>query len=87
VIISKGKMSHLALDQFTSADIPVIEAKKLQITMVDEFAVVDIEQLQAEIKEWQKHHKTAEREEAADTIERLIEEYRHERRNEESERK
>lgn len=87
VIISKGKMSHLALDHFTSADIPVIEAKKLRLTMVDEFAVVDIEQLQAEIKEWQKHHKAAEREEAADTIERLIEEYRHERRNEESERK
>jgi hypothetical protein len=87
VIISKGKMSHLALDQFNSADIPVIEAKKLRITMVDEFAVVDIEQLQAEILEWQKYHKTAEREDAADAIERLIEEYRHERRNEESERK
>jgi predicted RNase H-like nuclease (RuvC/YqgF family) len=87
VIISKGKMSHLALEQFTSADIPVIEEKKLRITMVDEFAVVDIEQLHTEIMEWQKHHKAAEREEAADTIERLIEEYRHERRNEESERK
>jgi predicted RNase H-like nuclease (RuvC/YqgF family) len=87
VIISKGKMSHLALDQFTSADIPVIEAKKLRITMVDEFAVVDIEQLQEEILEWQKYHKAAERENTADAIERLIEEYRHERRNEESERK
>ena len=87
VIISKGKMSHLALDHFTSADIPVIEAKNLRITMVDEFAVVDIERLQAEIIEWQKQHKAAEREDAADAIERLIEEYRHERRNEETERK
>ena len=87
VIISKGKMSHLALDHFTSADIPVIEAKTLRITMVDEFAVVDIERLQAEIIEWQKQHKAAEREDAADAIERLIEEYRHERRNEETERK
>ena len=87
VIISKGKMSHLALDHFTSADIPVIEARKLRITMVDEFAVVDIERLQAEIIEWQKQHKATEREDAADAIERLIEEYRHERRNEESERK
>jgi predicted RNase H-like nuclease (RuvC/YqgF family) len=87
VIISKGKMSHLALDQFTSANIPVIEAKKLRITMVDEFAVVDIEQLHAEVMEWQKYHKATEHEEAADAIERLIEEYRHERRNEESERK
>lgn len=87
VIISKGKMSHLALDQFAGADIPVIEAKKLRITMIDEFAVVDIEQLHGEIMEWQKHHKAAEREDAADALERLIEEYRHERRNEESERK
>ena len=87
VIITEGKMSHLALDQFTSAHIPVIDAKNLRITMVDEFAVVNIDQLEAEVKKWYKRHEVAEREDAADNLERLIEEYRHERRNSESERK
>ncbi len=87
IIITKGTMSHLALNQFTSAHIPVIEAKKLRITMVDEFAVVNVQQLDEEIRKWQERHKVAEREAAADSLERLIEEYRQERRSEESERK
>jgi predicted RNase H-like nuclease (RuvC/YqgF family) len=87
IIIKTGTMSHLALDQFTSSHIPVLEASKLRITMVDEFAVVDIAQLQEEIEKWQEIHKDTEREQAADALERLIEEYRQERRNEESKRK
>jgi predicted RNase H-like nuclease (RuvC/YqgF family) len=87
VIIINGTMSHLALDKFTSSHIPVIEAKKLRITLVDEFAVVDVQQLEKEIRNWQKSHKITEYEDAADALERLIEEYRLERRNEESERK
>ncbi len=87
VVITRGKMSHLALDQFSSAHIPVIEAKKLRITMVDEFAVVNITELEKEIEKWQESHKITEREDAAEALERLIEEYRQERRNEKSERK
>ncbi len=87
VIITNGTMSHLALEQFTASHIPVIEAKKLRITLVDEFAVVDVTQLEEEIKIWQEGHKVMEREEAADALERLIEAYRLERRNEESGRK
>ncbi|MFW9934453.1 MAG: DUF460 domain-containing protein [Candidatus Thorarchaeota archaeon] len=85
VIITNGAMSHLALDHFTSAQIPVIDAGNLRITMVDEFAVVDIEQLEDEIRKWQEHHKITEREDAADALERLIEEYRQERRKQKSE--
>jgi len=87
VIITKGTMSHLALDQFTSSHIPVIEANKLRITMVDEFAVVDNEHLEKEVEKWEISHKFRERAEAADALERLVEEYRQERRNEESKRK
>ena len=87
VVITKGKMSHLALDQFSSAHIPVLEAKKLRITMVDEFAVVNITELEEEIEKWQESHKITERKDAAASLERLIEEYRQERRNEKSERK
>ncbi|MFX1509688.1 MAG: DUF460 domain-containing protein [Promethearchaeota archaeon] len=87
VIISKGIMSHLALEKFTSAQIPVLDASKLRITMVDEFAVVNIEELEKEISRWQKLHKISEHEEAADSLERLIDEYREERRNQESKRK
>lgn len=82
VIITKGAMSHLALQRLNAAIIPVIKAETLRITIVDEFAVVDIKQLEKRIKEWKKRHITTEREAAADELEQLVEEYRHERRSE-----
>ncbi|MFW9984577.1 MAG: DUF460 domain-containing protein [Candidatus Odinarchaeota archaeon] len=81
IIITQGTMSHLALQKFSAAHIPVLDAKSLRITIVDEFAVVDVEQLSVEITKWQEHHQVSEREAAADNLERLIEEYRQERRN------
>ncbi|MHA2314858.1 MAG: hypothetical protein ACXACF_06170, partial [Candidatus Hermodarchaeia archaeon] len=87
IVITQGTMSHLALQKFHAANIPVIEAKSLRITIVDEFAVVDVEQLSLEIAKWQEQHQVTEREAAADNLERLIEEYRQERRNKTSERK
>ncbi len=82
VIISKGAMSHLALQQFNAAFIPVIKAETLRITIVDEFAVVDIRQLEQLIKEWKSQNDSTEREAAAEALERLIEEYRQTRRSE-----
>ena len=87
IVITQGTMSHLALQKFHASHIPVIEAKSLRITIVDEFAVVDVEQLSLEIAKWQEHHQVTEREAAADNLERLIEEYRQERRKKTSERK
>ncbi|MDO8055262.1 MAG: hypothetical protein Q6361_00235, partial [Candidatus Hermodarchaeota archaeon] len=81
VVITHGTMSHLALDQFHSAQIPVLNAENLEITMVDEFAVVDVQQLTQEILKWKSRYQTNEREAAADALERLVEEYRQERRN------
>lgn len=83
-IITKGAMSHLALRQFTTAQIPVIDAENLQMTIVDEFAVTDAQQLEQHIAEWHKHHAITERVEAANALERLVEEYRQERRKENS---
>ena len=80
IIISKGKMSHLALSQFNTAHIPVIEAGELKITIIDEFGMVDIEQLEQQLTEWQRIHLEKEREAAADALEKLIEKYRQERR-------
>ena len=81
VVITHGSMSHLALDQFHTAQIPVLDAENLEITMVDEFAVVDVQQLTKEILKWKSRYQTNEREAAADALERLVEEYRQERRN------
>jgi len=85
LVITHGTMSHLALKQFKAAHIPVIDAELLQITVVDEFAVVDVEQLDKEITKWQDRYESSEREAAAYALERLVEEYRQERRNESSE--
>jgi predicted RNase H-like nuclease (RuvC/YqgF family) len=82
IVISKGKMSHLALQQFKTAHIPVLEASDLQITIVDEFGMVDVKQLEQQLTEWQRMHLEREREAAADALEKLVEKYRHERRSE-----
>lgn len=87
IVITQGTMSHLALQKFNAAHIPVLDAKSLQITIVDEFAVVDVEQLSLEITKWQERHQVSEREAAADNLERLIEEYRQERRNKTSDKR
>lgn len=87
IVITQGTMSHLALQKFSAAHIPVLDAKSLRITIVDEFAVVDVEQLSLEITKWQEHHQVSEREAAADNLERLIEEYRQERRNKTSDKR
>ncbi len=80
IVISKGKMSHLALRQFNSAQIPVIEADELQITIIDEFGMIDVKQLEQQLTEWQRMHLLKEREAAADSLEQLVEKYRQERR-------
>jgi predicted RNase H-like nuclease (RuvC/YqgF family) len=87
IVITQGTMSHLALQKFSAAHIPVLDAKSLRITIVDEFAVVDVEQLSLEITKWQEHHQVSEREAAADNLERLIEEYRQERRKKTSDKR
>ena len=87
IVITQGTMSHLALQKFSAAHIPVLDAKSLRITIVDEFAVVDVEQLRVEIIKWQEQHQVSERKAAADNLERLIEEYRQDRRNKTSDRR
>jgi predicted RNase H-like nuclease (RuvC/YqgF family) len=83
VILANGAMSHLALNQFKKAKIPVLDSKNLRITKVDEFAVVDAKQLEDQITRWKKRHSEEEKELAATALEQIIEEYRHERRSEE----
>lgn len=81
VVITHGTMSHLALEQFHSVKIPVLNAESLEITSVDEFAVVDANQLGKELAKWEKKYLTTEREATAEALERIIQEYRQERRN------
>jgi predicted RNase H-like nuclease (RuvC/YqgF family) len=83
-IIIQGTMSHLALSRFNEAGIPVINGTALRITIVDEFAVVNRKQLEQEIAQWAKQHQSSERKAAAEALERLVEEYRQERRDEAS---
>ncbi len=86
VILANGAMSHLALNQFKKANIPVLDSNNLRITKVDEFAVVDAKQLEDQVAQWKKRYSAEEKELAATALERLIEEYRHDRRSEEAEK-
>jgi predicted RNase H-like nuclease (RuvC/YqgF family) len=80
IVISGGKMSHLALHQFIKAQIPVIKSDELQITIMDEFGMIDIKQLEQQLTEWQTIHLSKEREAAAEALEHLVDKYRQERR-------
>ena len=81
-VIIHGTMSHLALSRFIAADIPVVNDDDLRITIVDEFAVVDNAQLENKLAEWRKSRRVIEREAAVEALERMVEEYRQERRRE-----
>jgi len=81
-VIIRGTMSHLALSHFNAAGIPVVDDDNLRITVVDEFAVVDSNQLEIKLAEWRRKQQMIERRRAVEELERMVEEYRRERRRE-----
>ncbi|MBS7287586.1 MAG: DUF460 domain-containing protein [Candidatus Freyarchaeota archaeon] len=78
-VISKTAMSHLALEAFLEANIPVFFSDEVPIKQVDEFAIVDKNEFDALLSRYFEEKEKAEREEQKRRLEKLLETYRMER--------
>ncbi|MEW6009846.1 MAG: hypothetical protein AB1604_00925 [Euryarchaeota archaeon] len=73
-------MSHTAREVFEKEDIPVINADKLQLRMVDEFAIIKAETLNNEIAKWNSKLKEQRKKEEEKKLLTVIDEYRAKRK-------
>lgn len=79
-IIITDQMSHTAREVFEKEDIPVINADKLQLRMVDEFAIIKAETLNNEIAKWNSKLKEQRKKEEEKKLLTVIDEYRAKRK-------
>lgn len=81
-IISKTKMSHMALEAFSEANIPVISSGKINIKQLDEFAVVDKKEFDTILLKYFEEKEKTEQRRRELQLEELLEDYRRERQRE-----
>ncbi|MHA1604232.1 MAG: hypothetical protein ACTSWF_06255, partial [Candidatus Freyarchaeota archaeon] len=76
---------HIALERFVEAEIPVIPREDVNIRQVDEFAVVDREELERVLSEYQQKTLEQKKAQAEKLLETVVKQYREERQREFSE--
>jgi len=79
-VIIMDKMSHPAEEEFERNDIPVLDADKINMKMIDEFAVIDKCSLKEEIENWKVKIMEKRKKEEEKRFLEVIEEYRAQRR-------
>jgi predicted RNase H-like nuclease (RuvC/YqgF family) len=79
-LIVVDKMSHPAEEEFERNKVPVLDACKIDIKMIDEFAVIDREVLKEEIENWKVKTENKQKKEEEKKLIGVIEEYRAQRR-------
>ena len=79
-VIVADKMSHPAEEEFAKNNVPVLDAGKIDLKMIDEFAVIDRDILNQEIENWKIETKERLKKEEEDKLFGVIEEYRAQRR-------
>jgi predicted RNase H-like nuclease (RuvC/YqgF family) len=79
-VIIMDKMSHPAEEEFERNDIPVLDADKINMKMIDEFAVIDIGILKEEIENWKVKSREKQKKEEEKRLLEVIDEYRAQRR-------
>jgi len=78
-VISETAMSHMALEAFLEANIPVFFSDEVNVKQIDEFAVVDKKEFDALLSRYFEEKEKAEREKRKRQLEKLLEDYRMER--------
>jgi uncharacterized protein len=73
-------MSHRAEEEFERNMVPIIPAKSMDLKMIDEFAIVNPENLQREINNWKSILKDKKRKENKKEFLKVIDEYRAQRK-------
>ncbi|MGZ7210016.1 MAG: DUF460 domain-containing protein, partial [Methanobacterium sp.] len=79
-VIVMDKMSHPAEEEFERNEIPVLDVKKIDLKMIDEFAVVSRDVLKEEIENWKIKTARKRKKEEEKKLIGVIEEYRAQRR-------
>ncbi|MFO7833661.1 MAG: DUF460 domain-containing protein, partial [Halohasta sp.] len=76
VVLREGGLSDAADEVLFEAGIPVGPAEDVSIQEIDELAVVDDEEIQAVIEDWEQRAEAREREQKASMVDELISEHR-----------
>ncbi|MEM3594048.1 MAG: hypothetical protein QXS27_04925, partial [Candidatus Jordarchaeaceae archaeon] len=84
-VICGSGMSHMALERFNEAEIPVIPYEEVNIKQVDEFAVIDREELEGVLTKYKKAVLEQKKLQAEELLDTVVKQYREERRRELSE--
>nr|MDO8076410.1 DUF460 domain-containing protein [Candidatus Freyarchaeota archaeon] len=84
-VICGSGMSHIALERFVEAEIPVIPREDVNIKQVDEFAVVDREELERVLSEYRQKTLEQKKAQAEKLLETVVKQYREERQRKLSE--
>jgi predicted RNase H-like nuclease (RuvC/YqgF family) len=79
-VIVMDKMSHPAEEEFEKHEIPVLDAKRIDLKMIDEFAVISRDILREEIEKWKLKIANKLKKEQEEKLMGVIEEYRAHRR-------
>jgi len=79
-IITIEKMSHQAVNEFEKNMVPILEAKKIDFKIVDEFAIIKDEDLEKEIKRWITDVEDKRNKEEKKKLIKVINEYRAQRK-------
>ncbi len=79
-VIVTDKMSHPALEEFERNEIPVLDIDRIDLKMIDEFAVVNRDILMEEMESWKEKTAFKRKKEEEKKIMSVIEEYRAQRR-------
>ncbi|OEC87026.1 hypothetical protein A9507_08995 [Methanobacterium sp. A39] len=74
------KMSHPAEEEFEKNMVPVLDANKIDLEMIDEFAVIDKDVLDNEIENWKTRVENRRNKEEKRQLLKMIDEYRAQRR-------
>ena len=79
-VIAVDKMSHPAEEEFEKNMVPVLDTKKVDLEMIDEFAVIERDILDKEIENWKARVETRRNKEEKKQLLKMIDEYRAHRR-------
>lgn len=79
-VITTDKMSHQAREEFEKNRVPVLDAKRMNLEMIDEFAIIKAETLKDEIESWKKVMETKTMKEDRKKLLKIIDEYRAKRK-------
>lgn len=84
-VICGSGMSHTAQERFFEADIPVIPCEDVKIKQVDEFTVIDKEELERVLAKYRKAALEQKKVQAEQLLDTVVKQYREERQHELSE--